>query len=807
MKRIYGFWLLIGMFLLQVPIAASDFLYQSLNRGWGIRPYSMGSAFTAIAEGGHAMFYNPAGLAVPGGEYRYENMDYQGTDYPTFFAHSLYISPFGFSYMKQQDMAQNSVEATCIGFGKNGRQGIDWGFNFKSIKETTLTDSVQGWSTDLGLLAHITPQINVGVSARDLLKQNIKLPASFTAGIAWFTLDRNFTLASDLVIDRSQEVPVLYGHYGAEWNLTDGFIVRSGWFNDYYTGGVSLVLPIVEVDYGILYPTKRSQDTIHMLGFRLGKGPQLPKRYNRYSLFKPKSFATFAIGGNLIEGQSEISLLGGMKIGSNDLLYLIHEANADSTCEGYMIKVGNLASDLASIGMIQEVRRELKKAKDSGKKVIVYLENWSTLPEYYLASIADQIIMPELGTISHLGLSMDVLKFKTFLNNFGMDSRVIASGKYKGTTYPSSTEKLDESERLLLTDLLNSMYHQVLFEIKESRNLKWQELSQVFDGRIVSAQDAKKKGLVDKLGYWDEVKLAALEEIKPTDAQKVRDYNAKHPDESKKEASIQMTPLEFFADVPEPASLLSPFNRIAVIEIDGMIMTGQSGTGFLFGGKTTGADDIEALIKQIEKDISIKGVVLRINSPGGSMLGSDRIYQAVCQLRKSGKLVYTSMGNLAASGGYYIALGSNKIMANTNTLTGSIGVISVIDNYEGFNKMLGLHHDVIKTGKYMDMMSSNRALTADETKMLQAHNDEQYQFFVQRVIDARKLTREEANAVAQGQVFTGEQAQKLKLVDDVGNFYDTVDALSKEIKVSDPELVFFRKEPHPLFSFLGYLGL
>jgi protease IV len=259
---------------------------------------------------------------------------------------------------------------------------------------------------------------------------------------------------------------------------------------------------------------------------------------------------------------------------------------------------------------------------------------------------------------------------------------------------------------------------------------------------------------------------------------------------------VPLESIESYMTEQTPGSIFSPFNRIAVIEIDGSIHEGRNMQDAFVGGKSTGSDEIELISELVRKDFTIKGVLVRVNSFGGSLLASDQIYTAISKLKASGKPVYTSMGSMATSGGYYVALSSSKIYANPTTLTGSIGVISMYSNQAEFNDWLGFDVETIKTGKYMDMMSSNKKMTKEEEHMLREFQQEKYQYFVDKVVSSRSITKEEAADVAQGQLFTGKQAKELKLVDELGSYHDAVEGLAKAAGISGkPELVYYRPQP------------
>ena len=611
-------WRLLCVFLLLcMRVDAQDLLYQSLKDGVGIRPASMGHAFTSLGEGVDSLFYNPSGLGRRGSSYKYENLDLGHVNFGESSHHSVYLSPFGYSRYRNLDVQENSVEVVSYGYGRQGINGIDWGINYKTVNQVYASgESNAGWSSDLGFLIHFTPTLLGGFTVKDIIKENLDIPTTFRAGLSLSTPKKLFTFSTDVVLNRMGGKTQLLTHGGLEYNISEGLILRSGLYKRMVSAGVGITLPFVTIEYGVQAKLEGRQDPVYWLGFNFGRGPA--RKDQRYSLFKQDAFAEFSIGTNLVEGKSEVSLLGGAKLGVNDLLPMIHQAVKDKSCQGFVVRVGHLSNSLTTVGLIQEVRKELANAKQVGKKIIVYLENWVSLPEYYLATIADDIVMPELGVISHLGLNLEVRKTTRFLNNFGIGTQILASGKYKASLSPES-DGLTDSARLLVTDLMESLYHQVLVDIKDARDLDWANVQTLFDGRLISAQSAKEVGLVDHLGYWESAKelVASLQRVKKSRLIRLSEY---------KRQDIE-------------ATIFSQFNRIAVIEIDGMIGTGKSPKSFLFSGKGTGADDIQTIVNKVLSDFTIRGVILRVNSPGGSLLASDQIYDAISKLRKRGKLV------------------------------------------------------------------------------------------------------------------------------------------------------------------------
>ena len=774
-------FLLFSIFLGLHVHATHSILNLSLKGGGSVRSMSMGHAFTGIAEAESALYVNPAGLSRPGFLYSFQNLDYQNNLYRHSFLHSLYLSPFGFSHYSIKDKEGRSVDINFLGYGRKGTV-LDWGFSYKGIRAYENQQFKQGESFDLGMMLKLFPFMNVGINVKDFFKKGIDTSTTYQSGLAYFSPERRLILAADLSLESGLSEKQLT-HYGIEYLVAEGLLIRGGAYEDTFSAGLGLRFPYFQLDYGVRGYTQGGKEPLYMFSMSLGRGLYKESLRRQYSLFKRQAYATFSIGGNLVSGASVISLFGGEKIGSNDLLKLIREAAVDRSCRGFIIRISSISSSLSSVALVQEIRTELKKAKRQGKRVYVYLENWATLPEYHLASVADKIVMPELGTLSHLGLDMQVKKTKKFFENFGLESEIISSGVQKDTLSPGS-ESLSLFEKGYLEGVLDSLYTQVVQEIQESRNLDQTNLPEIFDGRLIFARKAKSLGLIDDLAYWPEMEDLVEDASKD---------------------SVNVLPIHFFEKPSPTFSLLHPFNRIAVLEIDGAIQLGNTNTSFLFGGKTTGADDFDRMVTSLAKYYWIKGVVLRINSPGGSMLASDRIYQAIETLKSSGKTVYTSMGNVAASGGYYIALNSHKIFANPGTLTGSVGVISSYMSYAEFNRFLGIEYESLKTGKYMDLMSSRKSLSSDERSLLQVHQDQYYQFFVKRIVRDRAMSIDEAYDIAQGQIVVAEDALSLKMIDELGGFYDAVDALAMALDIENPELVFVRPRQRFAFPFIDNL--
>ena len=285
--------------------------------------------------------------------------------------------------------------------------------------------------------------------------------------------------------------------------LADSLSLRSGMNKTALFAGGSLKLPFINFDFGMSNDLSDSLGTRYSFSTRLGRGSLFSNYRKRYALYKQKAYAEFALGGNLKQGKSEVSLLGGYKIGSNDLLNLINMANKDDSCKGYIIRVGNLSSSLTGVGLVEEIRTELLKAK-AGKRVFVYFEGHIGLQEYYLASIVDIVIMPPMGTLAQFGLNFEVTKASSFLEKLGIAQETIQSGEQKASTAPFSAD-LSSLDRYQLSSVIEELFQHVVSDIEKARPEAVDGIEQISDGSLITAREAKEIGLVDRLAYWPDV--------------------------------------------------------------------------------------------------------------------------------------------------------------------------------------------------------------------------------------------------------------------------------------------------------------
>lgn len=468
---------------------------------------------------------------------------------------------------------------------------------------------------------------------------------------------------------------------------------------------------------------------------------------------------------------------GDKSIGLKDILANIRKAKTDKNIKGILLDESYMLSGQATT---EEIRNALIDFKKSGKFIIAYAEVY-TKGFYYLASVADRVYINPKGVFEFDGFSSQMMFFKGALDKLGVEAQVIRVGTYKSAVEPMILTKMSDANRLQVTSYINSLYSHYLAGISKARGVNQDSLyNYANQARIQQPEDALKLKLVDGLKYRDEI-LAELKSklgIKQKDdinSIEISEYTKADNDDDTKEVST---------------------NRIAVVYAAGDIASGE-GDDNSIGSETT-----SKALRKVRLDDKVKAVVLRVNSPGGSSLASDVIWREV-KLTKKVKPIIVSMGDVAASGGYYISCAADSIYAQPNTITGSIGIFAILPNMQKlFNDKLGITFDGVKTGQYADLGNTSRPLTPAERQILQNQINHGYDDFTKAVAAGRHKTQAYINSIGQGRVWTGEQALKLGLVDRLGNIDDAVKSAAKMAKLKNYKLVAYPEQK----SVLNKLG-
>jgi protease IV len=400
---------------------------------------------------------------------------------------------------------------------------------------------------------------------------------------------------------------------------------------------------------------------------------------------------------------------------------------------------------------LKEVRTALERFRATGKQIIAYNIDMDKR-DYYLSSIADRIFINPMGSVDINGFRSETMFFKNAFDKYGIGVEVVRVGKYKSFGETWSLDKFSPAARQETQQLLNNLWGEFKTSIGSSRKLAPDAIQKIADDRgMLTATQSIQNKLVDRTAYPDEI-LAELKKISGAD-------------EDDKTSFRKISVNDYVEAASKTAKTSS--QRIAVIYAQGSIVSGEGLPGQI------GGDSLARQVRELRLDKNVKAVVLRVNSPGGSALASDIIQREVRLLHKE-KPVVISMGDVAASGGYWISTYSNKIFAESNTITGSIGVIGINFNYQKLANKNGITWDVVKTSKLADSSTIARPRTPQELAISQQMVDDIYDDFLNKVAESRKLPKQKVAEIAQGRVWSGIDAKKIGLVDDIGGLNDAI---------------------------------
>lgn len=450
--------------------------------------------------------------------------------------------------------------------------------------------------------------------------------------------------------------------------------------------------------------------------------------------------------------------------GLDDIISAIKTAQTNDKISGIYLEGGTLISDMATA---QELRKALVDFKKSKKFILAYADNYSQ-GSYYVASVADKVLVNPSGIVDWHGLASQPIFFTDLLKKVGVKMQVFKVGTYKSAVEPYILTKMSDANREQVSSFVGDIWKNICADVSKSRKVSVEGLNAYADHYITfaDAKDYVKAHLVDGLAYADEVRT----QLRTLSRQDKVNFIAP-------------------ADLAKLAETKSGDGTIAVYYAQGNIVDAvadnslMSNESYIVGSKVV--EDLDRLAN----DDNVKAVVLRINSGGGSAYASEQMWRAI-QLLKKKKPVVVSMSGMAASGGYYMSCGADYIVAEPTTLTGSIGIFGMIpDASELLTDKLGLHFDMVKTNKASDFGAQGRAFNADEANVMQQYVNRGYRLFISRVAAGRHITPEQVDRIGQGRVWTGSQALKIKLVDQLGTLDDAIAVAASHAKLKDYDVI------------------
>ncbi len=667
----------------------------------------------------------------------------------------------GFQQFTPRGKVLSPMRKFIVGAGYPIFDGLSLGVSYSNI-QTIDNTSLNTNSIDIGLLTRPTDFLSVGLVARNinnpiLGKTTIARTYTGSLGIRPAAWDR-LTLTIDGEWVEGSSATRIRGLLGLETEFIDGLLLKGRVSSDSSLKNIGWSLeagvnfPFISAGYGKVFGTEVRDAA-----------------YAKLSLNKTRTMfeghdslmAEINMNGLISSTKNMESGLFGNIIGVSvyDYLEYIEKAKTDKSISGIVLNMNNFGSGLSDN---EEIRKKLIEFKGTGKKIIAYVRSLD-MSQYYLATVADKIVMHPLGEIRLQGVGGVQYFYKGLMDKVGIESQYVKIGKYKSATEPETRTSASESEKEQTNALLKDFYSSMSKAITSSRKLTEDQLKSVVDNEtMVNPTDAKDLKLVDQIAYYDEIGKISAE---------LMGKKGKYP-------------LIRIADITYKKYNWKDENKIAVINASGAIVEGESTRDFLSGQTTIGAETIARMLDKARKDDDIKAVVLRVDSGGGSSIASEIISREVSRYKEDKKPIVISMANVAASGGYWITTDANKVVANENTITGSIGVYTGKLNISKLLEKLSVTTETYKIGEHADAFSETRPFTDSELKILQKSADFIYRTFLERVATGRKMTVAKVDELAQGRVYSGTRAKELKLIDEIGGIEKAIEIAGELAKLN-----------------------
>jgi protease-4 len=467
-------------------------------------------------------------------------------------------------------------------------------------------------------------------------------------------------------------------------------------------------------------------------------------------------------------------------VGLHDMVKYIEHAKEDKNIKAIYMDLSQVQVGQATASTI---RKSLLDFKSSGKPIYAY-GHYYTQGAYYMASVADSIYVSPMGSVEYVGFGVTLAFFKEMLDKLGVDMQIFYAGQFKSATEPFRLNKMSDQNRLQVREYIDGMYEIFRNDIATARGMTEADLTDIANNyRVRTAEDALKYKLVDRVAYQDEVSNVMKTKLGLSKDDKLKTVT--------------------FGDYTKAVTLSSSLgekDKIAVVYAEGTINDGSATPGEING------DNYVSILRKIRQDKSIKAVVLRVNSGGGSALASERIWREIELIKEKGIPVVATMGDVAASGGYFILAGADSIFAEPNTLTGSIGVFGILPSTQKlFNDKLGIYFDTVRTNTYATSFTPTYKLSPQEFAILQEGVETTYDRFLNIVAQGRKMTKEAVHEVAQGRVWTGSKAKDIGLVDALGGLPSAIESAASLAELSSYRLVEYPKTKDPLTQFLDQI--
>ena len=725
----------------------------------------------AYSDDALGLKFNPAGLGFSHEFQGYFLHTHSDSNFKGDYALFLSAGGLGFSAEWLGNEIKPKYRKYTLGSGFKIADGFYLGSSYSWFGSKNKDyDKLSSWNA--GFLIRPFSFISLGGAAKDLnrpIYKGEKTNISFDLGLALRPLGDRITLSVDGIMDEKDRAEDIKTRYQVTIEPLDGLIL-SGDMDEDGNYGVNFRVNFPFSGFGSYNTANKDQE--YQKGVVYWNFSD--ERYR--TLFQRKdNFLELKLSGNIEEEKSS-GIFSKKRATLLDIVQDIERAKKDKRVKGIIVKLDLLN---AGMGKIQELREAFLDFRNNGKTVVFFMEGGSN-KEYYLASSGNKIVMLPTGYLDLTGISAEVTFIKKTLEKLGIEAELEHIGDYKSASDLLTRDSMSEAHREMVTWLLDDLYEQMTKDIAQQRGVAQANLKTKIDQGPYTAKEAKEKGLVDDLAFYDQA-----DDI-------IKDLTGEKPSKRSFRQYADEENYRYSWGIPP---------KIAVIFATGSIMSGESGNN-IFLGKIMGSETIARAIRKAREDKSIKAIVFRIDSGGGSGIASDVIWREII-LCKGKKPFIVSMSDVAGSGGYFIACPGDIIVADPGTITGSIGVISGKFNLKGLYEKIGFSKEVLKRGEHSDFFTTTRGFTEEERGIVRKFNKEFYDDFVNKVAEGRKMSFDAVDQIGRGRVWTGNQAKTNGLVDELGGLKQAIEIAKMKAGIKEKvevEIVTLPKR----WSFLGW---
>jgi len=756
MSRYIGALTLVVALLWAIPSGKSEFLdYHPI-------------AFRPVAEPGRlsSLYYNPAGL----GFLRGANFSYTHSHQPELFSRDKsFTAGIGQLAFGVEDLGQGlpfDYRKFSIGLAENYRQMISCGVAYRWARYSGVgPGKFHQW--DAGVIVRPWKFLSIGFYGQNLNNPITALGAvvpKYTGGLSVRPFGNRLTLSGQLAFRDGDDLDAASNTMGLEIQPIDGMTLGFE-VNDHRQYGFAVRL-------NSLFAGSSGYNRITKDGETLERVTEVEINSSARAGFRPYSrgFLKIVIDSDIVEENRRRGKLFDKNHSLLDILQLIDRAANDKDIAGILLEIRGMGLGMASV---QELRNQLIDFRGKGKLVVAYGVGLSGR-EYYLATAADKIFMMPTGYLDLSGMRAEVTFYKGLLDKLGIEAEIVATGEYKSAGEIVTRKGMSDAFREQVNELLDEMYGQMTIDMANAREMPVSEMVFTIDRGPFTTSEAISGKLIDGLLYQHQIE----DELRRLTAKRVKILGAEYYTET-------LPKRESWGSVP----------AIAVVYATGLITAGKSSSGGLFEGMVCGGETVAGAMKKAADDSRVKAVVLRVDSQGGDMAGSDKILSELKKTQR-GKPVIVSMGDVAASGGYHISCWGDKVFADNTSITGSIGVISGKPVVKGLYDKLGLNKEIITRGKNADMFSLYTKPTEEQRDKATEQVWQYYRAFLETVAMGRGMEVEKVDSIGRGRVWAGSKAVENGLVDEIGGLMESLDAAKEAAGIKgDYDLVILPDYP------------